>query len=433
MLLNIFVKNKSTILNSLFILILIILVNGRSLMGLYLFGFRLAELLTGFSILLLFLLIYKMKFFRDNLSPRFINSFLILVIYFVVINLINSANFLDLYLYKSSVYIWYISFTFFGLIIFRNLEITKNYFYIGYIGLIIQFMFNVLYYPDFLTHFFNEYSDKTQFLKGAEIAIFFIVVTFFANKYVENGSLVDLFVLTSSLYIPLIFFKSRSAAIVLLFYIVIMLYRKKKYFTENKRRSSILFLLSTILFLTTSHFLLDLSFEFEETPEAVAQVFKHKYVVSNTFDGEVPFFYIFESRLYSADGNLNWRLQLWQEIIIFAEQNDEILFGQGFHSRPPVFDNFIYSGLDGLNENSHNYFLNIFIRGGVFGILLVLYFFYSMIKIPKLKFTNFEFLIYFLPLAFISMFDGSMENPYFAIVFYFFVSSFFTGVKFKKR
>ena len=431
--LKILVKNKTSILNSLFILILIILVNGRSLMGLYVFGFRLAELLTGFSIVLLFLLIYKMKFFRNNLGPRFINSFLILVIYFVVINLINSANFLDLYLYKSSVYIWYITFIFFGLIIFKNLEITKNYFYLGYIGLFIQFMFNVLYYPDFLTQFFNEYSDKTQFLKGAEIAIFFIVVTFFANKYVENGSLVDLFVLTSSFYIPLIFFKSRSAAIVLLFYIVIMVYRKKKYFVENKRRSLILFLISTILFLATSHFLLDLSFEFEETPEAVAQVFKHKYVVSNTFDDEVPFFYIFESRLYSADGNLNWRLQLWQEIIIFAEQNDKILFGQGFDSRPPVFDNFIYSGLDGLNENSHNYFLNIFIRGGVFGLLLVLYFFYNMIKIPKFKFTNFEFLLFFLPLAFISMFDGSMENPYFAIVFYFFVSSFFTGVKFKKR
>ena len=176
--LKILVKNKTSILNSLFILILIILVNGRSLMGLYVFGFRLAELLTGFSIVLLLLLIYKMKFFRNNLGPRFINSFIILVIYFVVINLINSANFLDLYLYKSSVYIWYISFIFFGLIIFKNLEITKNYFYLGYIGLFIQFMFNVLYYPDFLTQFFNEYSDKTQFLKGAEIAIFFIVVTF---------------------------------------------------------------------------------------------------------------------------------------------------------------------------------------------------------------------------------------------------------------
>jgi hypothetical protein len=431
--LNLFNKYKPFVLNSLFISILIVLVNGRSLMGLYLFGFRLAELLTGFSILLFFLLIYKYKFFRENLGQKFVNSFLILVFYFFITNLLNSANFLDLYLYKTSVYIWYISFMFFGFIIFKNIEITEKYFYVGYLGLFIQFMFNVLYYPNFLTQFFNEYSDKTQFLKGAEIAIFFIVVTFFANKYGENHSLVDLFVLSSSLYIPLIFFKSRSAAIALFIYIVVMVYRKKKYFFENRRRSFILFTISTILFLTTSHFLVDNTFEIQETPEAVAQVFKHKYIVSNTFDDKVPFFYIFENRLYSADGNLNWRLQLWQEIVIFAEQNDQIIFGQGFHIKPLVFDNFIYSGLDGLNENSHNYFLNIFIRGGIFGVLLVLYFFYNMIKIPKVNFTNSEFLIFFLPLVFISMFDGSMENPYFAIVFYFFVSSFFTGVKFIKR
>ena len=330
-------------------------------------------------------------------------------------------------------YIWYISFMFFGFIVFKNIEITQNYFYMGYLGLFVQFMFNVLYYPHFLTQFFNEYSDKTQFLKGAEIAIFFIVVTFFANKYGENSSLPDLFVISSSLYIPLIFFKSRSAAIALFLYIVVMVYMKKKYFFENKRRSFILFTISIILFLTTSHFLVDNTFEIQETPEAVAQVFKHKYIVSNTFDEEVPLFYIFDNRLYSADGNLNWRLQLWQEIFIFSEQNNQIIFGQGFNTKPLVFDNFIYSGLDGLNENSHNYFLNIFIRGGIFGILLVLYFFYNMMKIPKVDFTNFEFLIFFLPLVFISMFDGSMENPYFAIVFYFFVSSFFTGVKFKKK
>ena len=205
-------------------------------------------------------------------------------------------------------------------------------------------MFNVIYYPDFLTQFFNEFSDKTQFLKGAEIAIFFIVVTFFANKYVENGPLVDLFVLTSSIYIPLIFFKSRSAAIALFIYIAVMFYRKKRYFFENKKRSFVLFLTSLILFLTTAHFLVDLSYEIQDTPDAVAQVFKHKYIVSNTYDGEAPLFYFFDGRLYSADGNLNWRLQLWQEIILFAEENDEIIFGQGFHSRPVVFDNFIYSG-----------------------------------------------------------------------------------------
>jgi len=389
--------------------------------------------LTGFSIVLFFLLVYKNILFREILGSRFVNSYLTLVFYFLIINLINSANFLDLYLYKSSVYVWYISFMFFGFIVFKNIEITKNYFYIGYLGLFIQFMFNVLYYPNFLIQFFNEYSDKTQFLKGSEIAIFFIVVTFFANKYEEIPFLVDLFVISSSLYIPLIFFKSRSAAIALFIYIVVMTFRKKKYFVENPRRSSILFLISIILFLTTSHFLVDNTFELQETPEAVVQVFKHKYVVSNTFDEEVPFFYIFENRLYSADGNLNWRLQLWQEIFMFAKQNNEIIFGQGFHIEPLVFDNFIYSGLDGLNENSHNYFINIFIRGGIFGILVILYFFYNLIKIPKINFTNFEFSIFFLPLVFISMFDGSMENPYFAIVFYFFISSFFTSVKFKKR
>ena len=431
--LNLIDKYKSVILNSLFVFIFVILINGRSLLGLYIFGFRLAELLTGFALLLIFFLIYKIKFFRENLGSGFVNSYLVLIFYFIVFNITNSANFLDLYLYKSSVYIWYISFIFFGYIVFQNIEITKNFFYLGYLGLFIQFMFNVMYYPDFLTQFFNDFSDKTQFLKGAEIAIFFIVVTFFANKYIEKGPLVDLFVLTSSIYIPLIFFKSRSAAIALFVYIAIMVYKKKSYFFENKKRSFIVFLISIILFLTTAHFLLDFSFKFQETPEAVAQVFKHKYVVSNTYDGEVPFIYILDGRLFSADGNLNWRLQLWQEIIMFAEQNDEILFGQGFHIKPHIFDDFIYSGLDGLNENSHNYFLNIFMRGGIFGLLLVLYFFYNLVSIPKINYTNFEFLIFFLPIIFISMFDGSMENPYFAIVFYFFVSSFFTGVKFKKR
>ena len=431
--LNLINKYRYFMLNSLFVSILVILINGRSLLGLYILGFRLAEVLTGFSIFLIFFLTYKYKFFKENLGSRFVNSYLVLVFYFIISNIINSANFLDLYLYKSSVYIWYISFIFFGYIVFKNIEITKNFFYLGYLGLIIQFIFNVIYYPDFLTQFFNVYSDKTQFLKGAEIAIFFIVVTFFANKYIEKGPLVDLFALTSSIYIPLIFFKSRSAAIALFIYIALMLYRKKEYFFENKRRSIIVFLISLILFITTSHFLVDNSFKFQETPEAVAQVFKHKYIVSNTYDGDVALLYIYDGRLFSADGNLNWRLQLWQEIIIFAEQNNQILFGQGFHSKPPVFDNFIYSGVDGLNENSHNYFLNVFIRGGIFGLLLILYFFYNMLKIPKINYTNFEFLIFFLPLVFISMFDGSMENPYFAIVFYFFVTSFFTSVKFKKR
>ena len=64
---NLFNKYKSFILNILFILILVILINGRSLLGLYIFGFRLGEILTGFSILLLSVIIYKNKFLETIL------------------------------------------------------------------------------------------------------------------------------------------------------------------------------------------------------------------------------------------------------------------------------------------------------------------------------------------------------------------------------
>ena len=90
---NLFNKYKYFILNILFILILVILINGRSLLGLYILGFRLAEILTGFSILLLSVIIYKNKFFRENLSSKFVYSYLVLVSYFIIYNLINSANF----------------------------------------------------------------------------------------------------------------------------------------------------------------------------------------------------------------------------------------------------------------------------------------------------------------------------------------------------
>ena len=50
-------------------------------------------------------------------------------------------------------------------------------------------------------------------------------------------------------------------------------------------------------------------------------------------------------------------------------------------------------------------------------------------KISK-QFNRFDVITFVLPLLIISMFDGSMENPYFGILFYFFLSSFYAGIKF---
>ena len=96
---------------------------------------------------------------------------------------------------------------------------------------------------------------------------------------------------------------------------------------------------------------------------------------SNTYDTDVSFVYIYEGRLYSADGNLNWRLQLWQDILDNSIKNDEVFFGHGFNDRIPIFEDIWYSGLDGSNENSHNYLINVYIRVGLVGLFVVIYFF----------------------------------------------------------
>ena len=412
---------------------LIILVNGRSLLGVSVFGFRLGEYLTGFAAALLFLVVFKFKYLSKNMDNKLVITYIILFFYFVISNLVNNVSFLNLYAYKSSVFLWYMSFLFCGFLIFKNFKISEVYFIFGYGGLLLQYIFNVIYYPDIFEEFFNKYSDKTQFLKGSEIAIFFIVVTFFSLRLSKKNYILDLFILFSSIYFPLTIFKSRSAGIAVGIYILSEIFINKANFKINIKKTIIVSIVSVILFSGSSFLLIDNVPEIQETDQAIAQVFKHKYVVSNTYDADVSFVYIYDGRLYSADGNLNWRFQLWQDILDNSIKNDEVFFGHGFNDRIPIFEDIWYSGLDGSNENSHNYLINVYIRVGLIGLLIVIYFFYKIMKLEKNNFSNSEFLRFLLPLVFISLFDGSMENPYFASTFYFFTGSFFSGIKLSKQ
>tara|TARA_Y100000389_G_scaffold195175_1_gene226173 strand:+ start:8594 stop:9910 length:1317 start_codon:yes stop_codon:yes gene_type:complete len=418
---------------AIFSFILIIFVNGRSFLGVYILGFRIAEYLTGLAVVSSFFIVFKYKFFKNYVNLNLIGLFCILIGHFIISNLLNNINFLNTYLYKSSIFIWYISFFFIGITIFKGAEISKRYFFFGYLGLGIQYVFNVLYYPEAIEKFFNTYSDKTQFLKGSEIAIFFIVVTFFGNRLLKGNFRLDFFVIASSIYFPLSVFKSRSAGFALGLYIIAEIYNNRKYFLEDIRKTLILSTLSFSIFAYSSFSLTDAPPEIIQTDDAIAQVFKHKYVVSNTYDGKVPFIYIDEGRIFSADGNLNWRFQLWQDLITDSIQRNNVVFGLGYSEKSPIFEDVWYAGLDGTNENSHNYLLNVFVRAGLFGVFFVLLFFYELIKTAKKNFTKQEFLLFLIPLVFISFFDGSMENPYFACTFYFFAGSFISGIKSKSE
>jgi len=106
-----------------------------------------------------------------------------------------------------------------------------------------------------------------------------------------------------------------------------------------------------------------------------------------------------------------------------------LYIGEGFKSKFKVFtvNNTEFgndrTGLDKLNENLHNYFLNIFLRGGIIHLILVIYIFVYLYK-NRIK-NNFQMLVFYFSVFFISFFDASMENAHFPIIFYIFLGYFF--------
>ena len=94
---------------------------------------------------------------------------------------------------------------------------------------------------------------------------------------------------------------------------------------------------------------------------------------------ETRLFYINDNRLFSNDGNLNWRLQIWQDVIKDLNNENKLIIGNSFNEKIPAMDDPFRSGDDGTNENVHS-FINILARGGLIHLFLILYIFYRLIK-----------------------------------------------------
>ncbi|MEC9381464.1 MAG: hypothetical protein VX984_00050, partial [Thermodesulfobacteriota bacterium] len=82
-------------------------------------------------------------------------------------------------------------------------------------------------------------------------------------------------------------------------------------------------------------------------------------------------------------------------------------------------------GRDGLNENVHNYFINILARGGLIQLLIFIYFHLSIIKSWHRKNNNFEILLYYIPIMLNSSLDITMEGVQFPFIFYSMLGIFF--------
>ena len=149
-------KFLTALTNSYLILISLFIIFGRSLSGIYIFSFRLAELIVGFLVIFsLILVIVQPKNIRNFNGFQYqFKSFLLLLTLFLISLYTNQGNLLDVYSYRSSSYIWTISIIFFSFILLNNSDTKKYHKYIFSISLPITYFFSTIHYPKIFMNFF---------------------------------------------------------------------------------------------------------------------------------------------------------------------------------------------------------------------------------------------------------------------------------------
>ena len=424
--------NSKFLIYNVFTFIVLSIIFSRSFLGLYLFNLRVGEIYIAFSGFILIITLFFYKYLLNENHQKLIRVLQVIAILFLFTLILTNSSLLNPYTFRTSSYIWSVGFLILG-IIFTKYQI-KNTITILFFQAILLSIFYVAVYdsPDFLINFFQSFSDKYEPHKGSDVVLNFILINMlfsFSNK--KKNDIFELFLINSSIFLPLLLYKSRAAFIAALIYIFLNLYSQKKYLKIFNLRRLIVYLLMIILiiistFLSQKYIITDFS---ESTLESIPSAFKTlgEYKFSKYKD-DYPILYISNKRIYSGDGNLNWRLQLWQDAIEDNIESESIISGFGYKEKLKVFveNNTGYGndrvGLDGLNENVHNYFLTIFLRGGVIQLAVFLFFYWNLFRLVQ-KNDKLDFFKFFIPLIFVSLFDSSMENSHFPLIFYFFIGN----------
>ena len=108
---------SSFVKSTFFILLFFSFIFSRSFLGIYIFGFRVGEYLMAFA-LILFVFTLFFKFENNPLSLLNSNVRLgltLLFIFFIITFVYSNSQLTDPYSYKTSTYIWSLSFLFLGL------------------------------------------------------------------------------------------------------------------------------------------------------------------------------------------------------------------------------------------------------------------------------------------------------------------------------
>ena len=417
---NLINKYQDYILISFFFLLIIF---GRPFVGLYVFGIRLGELLVAYSFIAFFYFIIKKNSFPD----KFKNLFTVLVLIFLSFlfsNIFDEGFYFSEYLFKSSSYIWTVSFLFLGYIY----KIKNQYLpYILSGSLFILYIFNTVFYPKIFIDLLTNNADKFELTKASNMLIVVIFVNVINYFTVENTKFINYyFIFSTSFYLPLLLFNSRGSFLSLAMFIILFLIYKKDLYLENLRSTLIFLAIFTLSFIVSTYNIfgeLDFSKRAQKESIEISSVSDNlNKLVDNKNTINVFFsFYVYEGRLYSRDGTTDWRLDIWQDVVEDLNKRDKILLGYGYSSIIPVMVDPEAPGRlgeDGLNENVHNYAVTILSRGGLTQLLLFIYFHYKLFIIYRENHKNNFFLVLIIPAFFNAFLDVAMESVQFPIMYY---------------
>lgn len=429
------IKTNSLIQLPFFIFLVSVMLFNRSLIGLYIFGLRVGEILTagGFVIAIIFLFLPKNYLKEIYFNDLQFYSLKLIIVSFFIVGLITDANFIDAYTYKSSSYIWSTFFLFLGIIsTFKSYVKLEVIFKVLLLVPFLTYLFSSGNYPNIFIDFFKMYSDKFQFLKASDVFIGYVAVNFLTKYFVKSNNRRFLyFMVTSTLLLPLLLYASRGSFLGVLIYIIFELFYSRRYINNNRLRVCIYFLIS-LLFFSFSVLRIDNS-ELNRpgvddlikvvNPSAVTEGITSLAVEKDTV--RVIFsFYMHYGRLESTDPTANWRLDIWQDVIFDLVQEKKYLSGYGYNEIfPQMLDPSAPGrlGRDGLNEHVHNYLVNIIARGGVLQLILFIMFHLGLIKYWKDENHNYQILMYILPSLAVSLLDITMEGVQFPFIYYFFL------------
>ena len=425
--------NKNYFLLTSFLLLNLTLMFVRSFTGIYLFGFRIGEFYIGFCFLVFLFILAdfvskKYNYFKiDNQ----ISIILAILFFLFLVSFIDLHNFkIDPYFFRTSSYIWSISFFYLGVKFYKDTSYDKYLIYSFSFLIIFLYILIVIYRPQIFAEFFLNFSDKYELHKGADVVLIFVLFSSIFFKKIQDSKFnLFLLIIVIGFYMPLILAISRTAFVAALLLVVFNL-KRFNFLIKDKIKLFITGLLLVISFNTSLHFIgtssvfLDDYIRNELSFSDILDYRNDKFYENKFRDeGMLPFLFINESRLYSGDGNLNWRFQIWQDVIFDVDNEAKtLLFGYGYKEIIPAMTLDIERrGNDGLNETVHNYIINILARGGLVQILLFLYLNYCILRMYFSNHGNYKILIYMLPLLIVSMFDGAMENAHYSLIYYFFL------------